>query len=137
MQWFDNFLKTCENMNSVTCYKESGFPLLPEITIKNEHNKVVVRKVPVDGEFAKFGVKEGDVIESVNGISFHGFDNNKVFSTLSVMTGDMNIVFQTVVKKGKLQYNDCMHVLIIFSFRTSDQKQAKTESWQDGRGACC
>merc|ERR1712129_532821 len=47
----------------------------------------------------KFGVKEGDVIESVNGISFHGFDNNKVFSTLSVMTGDMNIVFQTVVKK--------------------------------------
>ena len=91
-------------MNIVSCYKESGFPLLPEITIKNEQNKVVVRKVPVDGDFAKFGVKEGDVIESVNGISFKGFDNNKVFSTLSVMTGDLKIVFDSGVKKGKFGF---------------------------------
>eukprot|EP00092_Neocalanus_flemingeri_P026270 GFUD01028475.1.p1 GENE.GFUD01028475.1~~GFUD01028475.1.p1 ORF type:complete len:1309 (+),score=423.19 GFUD01028475.1:182-4108(+) len=87
-------------MNIVTCFKESGFPLLPEITIKNEQNQVVVRKVPADGEFAKFGVKEGDVIESVNGISFKGFDNNKVFSTLSVLTGDLTIVFGAGVKES-------------------------------------
>ena len=29
----------------VTCSKIDGFPLLPEITIKNEGNRVVVRKV--------------------------------------------------------------------------------------------
>merc|ERR1719186_415773 len=85
-------------MNTVTCFKESGFPLLPEITIKNEQNQVVMRKVPVNGEFAKFGVKEGDIIESVNGISFKKFDNNKVFSTLSVLTGELKIVFGSGIK---------------------------------------
>ena len=96
-------------MNTVTCFKESGFPLLPEITIKNEQNQVVVRKVPGNGEFAKFGVKEGDIIESVNGISFKGFDNNKVFSTLSVLTGELKIVFgsglkDSVAKSKKIRF---------------------------------
>merc|ERR1719186_2130335 len=97
-------------MNTVTCFKESGFPLLPEITIKNEQNQVVVRKVPENGKFAKFGVKEGDIIESVNGISFRGFDNNKVFSTLSVLTGELKIVFATgiqdSVSKSKKKQKD-------------------------------
>ena len=82
-------------MITVTCYKESAFPLLPEITIKNEQTKWVVTKVPEDGEFAKSGVKEGDTIESVNGIRFEGMDNNKVFGALSVLTGTVNIVFQS------------------------------------------
>ena len=79
----------------VKCFKESGFPLLPEITIKNERSNVVVRKVPEGGIFAREGVKEGDVILSVNGVAFKGFDNNKVFSTLSVIKGDVQIEFNT------------------------------------------
>jgi len=82
-------------MITVTCFKESAFPLLPEITIKNEQTKWVVTKVPEDGEFAKYGVKEGDAIESVNGIRFEGMDNNKAFGALSVLTGSVNIVFQS------------------------------------------
>jgi len=82
-------------MITVTCFKESAFPLLPEITIKNEQTKWVVTKVPENGEFAKSGVKEGDAIESVNGIRFEGMDNNKVFGALSVLTGTVKIVFHS------------------------------------------
>ena len=84
---------------SVKCFKESGFPLLPEVTIKNEHNKVYVRRVPGEGVFASKGVKEGDVILSVNGISFEDADINTVFSKLSEITGDVDILFDIAPKK--------------------------------------
>jgi len=83
----------------VKCFKESSFPLLPEVTIKNEHNFVYVRRVPREGLFASKGVKAGDVILSVNGISFKDADSNTVFSTLSELTGDIEILFDIAPQK--------------------------------------
>ena len=40
----------------VKCFKPSQFPLLPEVTIKNEFNQVVARKVPDESLFARAGV---------------------------------------------------------------------------------
>ena len=78
----------------VKCVKQSQFPLLPEVTIKNESNNVVVRSVPDDGLFSRAGVADGDIIVSVNGTSFENIDSARVFKHLSSLTGDVRIMFK-------------------------------------------
>ena len=92
---------------SVTCFKTKGFPLLPEITIKNEERKVVVRRVPPGGKFAAAGVEEGDVINTVNQKSFTGLDNNQVFKALSKITGEVKIIFSKTSHCETIKEEEC------------------------------
>ena len=85
---------------TVTCFKESQFPLLPEVTIKNEGN-VFVRDVPEGGVFAKAGVKDGDVIVSVNDHPFENISSPDMFRLLSAITGDVTIVTRSQGESGK------------------------------------
>lgn len=78
-------------MITVKCFKESQFPLLPEVTIKNE-GKVFVRDVPMGGVFSKAGVKDGDIIVSVNDHQFENICSPDMFRLLSAITGDVTIV---------------------------------------------
>ena len=89
---------------TVQCHKESQFPLLPEVTIKNEGN-VFVRDVPEGGVFAGAGVKDGDVIVSVNGHPFENISSPNMFSLLSGITGDVTIVIRSPGETGKKEIN--------------------------------
>ena len=84
---------------TVKCHKEAKFPLLPEVTIKNENSKVVMRKIPVNGVFDKAGAKDGDVIKSVNETSFENISSQEVFRFLSSVEGDLTIVIDQAVKE--------------------------------------
>jgi len=78
---------------TVTCFKESPFPLLPEISIRDDGDRTVVTKVSPGGVFAKAGVTEGDVIQSVNDTNFKDTNANKLFPALSKLTGTVKVVF--------------------------------------------
>ena len=78
----------------VKCFKPSQFPLLPEVTIKNEFNQVVARKVPDESLFARAGVVDGDIIVSVNDTSLENKESSEVFKLLSTLQGDLKVVFK-------------------------------------------
>ena len=78
----------------VSCFKPSPFPLLPEVTIKNEDG-VFVRDVPEDGVFAAAGVSDGFVIVSVNNLSFLQISSADMFRFLAQLQGDINIVLRS------------------------------------------
>ena len=78
----------------VSCFKPSPFPLLPEVTIKNEDG-VFVRDVPEDGVFAAAGVSDGFVIVSVNNLSFLQISSADMFRYLAQLQGDISIVLRS------------------------------------------
>ena len=89
---------------TVICFKDSRFPLLPEVTLKYEDKFVVVNNVPKHGIFYDAGIEDGDIILEVNGQSFENISSEMVYKILSSIEGNVTMSMR---KQGKtLDDND-------------------------------
>merc|ERR1712126_25698 len=91
---------TSDNMEKITiiCFKDSRFPLLPEVTLKYEEKFVVVNNVPKHGLFHEAGIEDGDIILEVNGQCFENISSESVYKILSSLEGNITINMR---KQGK------------------------------------
>ena len=88
---------------TVICFKDSRFPLLPEVTLKYEDKFVVVNNVPKLGIFYDAGIEDGDIILEVNGQSFENISSEMVYKILSSIEGNVTMSMR---KQGKTLDDD-------------------------------